>query len=64
MPEAHGTLLGCAAHLVRAHSLARTVQGWLGDAGRAIQPLLHVGNCGLNDSKDDVKKVLRLRRPA
>jgi len=64
MPEAPGPLVGCAAHLVRAHSLARTVQGWLGDSGRAIQPMLHVGNRGLNDSKDDVKKALRLRRPA
>ena len=64
MPEAPGPLVGCAAHLVRAHSLARTVQGWLGDAGKAIQPMLHVGNRGLNDSKDDIKKALRLRRPA
>ena len=64
MPEAQAPLAGCAAHLVRAHSLARTVQGWLGDSGRAIQPRLHIGNRSLNDSKDDVKKVLRLRRPA
>ena len=64
MPEAPGTLLGCAAHLVRAHSWECTVQGWLRYSWRAIQPLLHVGNCSLNDSKDDVKKALRLRRPA
>jgi hypothetical protein len=64
MPEAPGTLCGCAVHLVRAHSLERTVQGCLGCSGRAISPMPHVGNRGVNNSKDDVKKALRLRRSA
>src|SRR5438132_1365457 len=47
MPEAPWALCGCAAPLVRAQSVERTVQGWLGCPGLALSPMLHVGNRGV-----------------
>ena len=56
MPEAPCALGGCAAPLVRAHSVERTVQGGLGCSGLALSPMLHVGNRGVTRAQPTSRK--------